>query len=259
PASSSRLSVHAVDFVPESNRTSLESIGNCLEQAATETGHAMSNGIFCACAAELTELPDSSGDFTSGPDKPSDKRLPREVWSWNLEAEFDELLAALAGEDSAFIALDTEFPGFLCEDHLAAHLDLRYWALRENCDLLNPIQLGLAVADKDGLGLGVWTFNLWFDLTTDLHTGESVSFLTAAGVDFPRHAIEGIDPSVLAWKLGASPLLGSHSNSPEWVTFAGWYDWGYLVTWVCLSEALDWAADACRSSFASWVQLLDHS
>ncbi|CAE8695381.1 unnamed protein product, partial [Polarella glacialis] len=144
-------------------------------------------------------------------------------------AEFDELLAALAGEDSAFIALDTEFPGFLCEDHLAAHLDLRYWALRENCDLLNPIQLGLAVADKDGLGLGVWTFNLWFDLTTDLHTGESVSFLTAAGVDFPRHAIEGIDPSVLAWKLGASPLLGSHSNSPEWVTFAGWYDWGYLV------------------------------
>lgn len=30
---------------------------------------------------------------------------------------------------------------------------------------------------------------------------ESVLFLQAAGVDFPRHAVEGIDPQQLAWKL----------------------------------------------------------
>lgn len=30
-------------------------------------------------------------------------------------------------------------------------------------------------------------------------------------------------------RLSRSPLVGMHPNSPEWVTFSGWYDWGYLL------------------------------
>lgn len=152
-----------------------------------------------------------------------------EVWSWNFETEFSELLAAVEEGAPAILAMDTEFPGFLCQDSQFAFKSERYVALRENVDYMTPIQLGFAVANKDGSPLGSWTFNLSFDLSTNLHTQESVKFLAEAGVDFPRHAVEGIDPSMLAWRLSNSPLLGAHSGSPQWVTFAGWYDWGYLI------------------------------
>lgn len=152
-----------------------------------------------------------------------------EVWSWNFEAEFSELLAAVEEGAPAILAMDTEFPGFLRQDSQFADRSERYVALRENVDYMTPIQLGFAVANKDGSPLGSWTFNLSFDLSTNIHTQESVTFLAEAGVDFPRHAVEGIDPSMLAWRLSNSPLLGAHSGSPQWVTFAGWYDWGYLI------------------------------
>ena len=124
------------------------------------------------------------------------------------------------------VALDTEFPGFLHKDYPFADRNARYMALRENVDFLWPIQFGLAVADEHGGFLGAWTFNLSFDLATNLYSEESIRFLHAAGVDFPRHAVEGIDPAALAWRLGGSPLVG---EGPEWVTFSGWYDWGYLL------------------------------
>lgn len=127
------------------------------------------------------------------------------------------------------VALDTEFPGFLLEDHPFAPRSARYTALRENVDYLWPIQFGLAVADSEGAPLGAWTFNLSFNLATSLYSEDSVRLLQAAGVDFPRHAVEGIEPATLAWRLSRSPLLGTHRNSPEWVTFSGWYDWGYLL------------------------------
>eukprot|EP00930_Biecheleria_cincta_P007895 TRINITY_DN109199_c0_g1_i1.p1 TRINITY_DN109199_c0_g1~~TRINITY_DN109199_c0_g1_i1.p1 ORF type:complete len:643 (-),score=129.33 TRINITY_DN109199_c0_g1_i1:22-1950(-) len=153
-----------------------------------------------------------------------------EVWSWNFETEFSELLAAVEeGGAPAILALDTEFPGVLRQDSRFAYRSERYDALRENVDHMTPIQLGFAVASQDGSPLGSWTFNLSFDLSTNLHTQESVTFLAEAGVDFPRHAVEGIDPSMLAWRLSNSPLLGAHGGSPQWVTFAGWYDWGYLL------------------------------
>mmetsp|Transcript_127439 Transcript_127439/g.284983 ORF Transcript_127439/g.284983 Transcript_127439/m.284983 type:complete len:360 (+) Transcript_127439:148-1227(+) len=162
---------------------------------------------------------------------PLGTRSLKEVWSWNFDAEFDELLTAVAScqAHGVVLALDTEFPGFLCEEPPFAVQAVRYWALRENVDLLRPIQLGFAVSSCSGVLCGAWTFNLWFDLATNLHTEESVRFLTAAGVDFPRHAVEGIDPAALAWRLAASPLVGCHVSSPQWVTFSGCYDWGYLL------------------------------
>ncbi|CAJ1459891.1 unnamed protein product [Effrenium voratum] len=151
-------------------------------------------------------------------------RLLHDVWSWNFNLEWDGLLSLLKGP--VMVALDTEFPGFLHKDYPFADRNARYMALRENVDFLWPIQFGLAVADEHGGFLGAWTFNLSFDLATNLYSEESIRFLHAAGVDFPRHAVEGIDPAALAWRLGGSPLVG---EGPEWVTFSGWYDWGYLL------------------------------
>jgi len=170
---------------------------------------------------------------TGLPFRSSSGLLLHDVWSWNFQYEWEAFMSLLAGkgqqERPMMVALDTEFPGFLLEDHPFAPRSARYTALRENVDYLWPIQFGLAVADGAGAPLGAWTFNLSFNLATSLYSEDSVRFLQAAGVDFPRHAVEGIEPSTLAWKLSRSPLVGSHSESPEWVTFSGWYDWGYLL------------------------------
>jgi len=85
------------------------------------------------------------------------------------------------------------------------------------------------VAGVDGELRGVWNFNILFDTAVDLHTEASVAFLTDAGVDFPRHAVEGIDLAVFGMRLASSPLVGSHASTPWWVTFAGSYDLGYLL------------------------------
>jgi len=166
----------------------------------------------------------------------------REVWRWNFDAEFDQLLAAAAAasaecdNDSAVMALDTEFPGFLNEEPPNASRAVRYSVLRENVNMLRPIQLGIAVSSSKGTHYGAWSFNLEFDTNVHPYTEASVSFLTTAGLDFPRHATEGVDPAVMGKKLAASPLVNSRRKGvqragarPHWITFAGWYDFGYLV------------------------------
>jgi len=152
-----------------------------------------------------------------------------EVWSWNLEEEFDALLGAVAAEEGVLVALDMEFPGFVCAEPRVGARDVRYQALRENVDSLRPIQLGAAVSSADGVLRGVWTFNLLFDIQTDLHTEQSIEFLRAAGIDFPRHASEGIDAENLGRRLAGSYLVGQHSRTPSWITFSGAYDLGYLL------------------------------
>lgn len=153
-----------------------------------------------------------------------------EVWSWNFDAEFGELLAAVSAcGEGAILALDTEFPGFLREEPPSASKAIRYEYLRENCDFLRPIQLGIAVCTRDGVLFGTWSFNLCFDMAVHLHTQASVTFLSAAGLDFPRHAAEGIDPAVIGRRIASSQLVGRSGCQPRWVTFAGWYDFGYMI------------------------------
>jgi len=56
-----------------------------------------------------------------------------------------------------------------------------------------------------------------------------VAFLRAAGIDFPRHAKEGIEAATLGRRLAGSVLVGQHGRVPWWVTFSGNYDLGYLL------------------------------
>eukprot|EP00930_Biecheleria_cincta_P013651 TRINITY_DN12066_c0_g1_i1.p1 TRINITY_DN12066_c0_g1~~TRINITY_DN12066_c0_g1_i1.p1 ORF type:complete len:455 (+),score=83.39 TRINITY_DN12066_c0_g1_i1:95-1459(+) len=153
----------------------------------------------------------------------------REVWAWNLQTEFLRLLAVLrAAGPGATAAFDSEFPG--CMDDTAWRAtaqDVRYKAMRDSVNLISPIQMGLALASAEGRLLGAWTFNLRYDLHHELHTDAAVHFLSAAGIDFPRHAAEGIDRWVLGSLLSESPLVGA--ASPTWLTFSGLYDLGYLL------------------------------
>jgi hypothetical protein len=88
----------------------------------------------------------------------------------------------------------------------------------------------VAIARGDGTIMGTWSFNLWFDVDVDLHTKESINFLKAAGIDFPRHKLEGIDPTVIGRRFAKSPLVGRGASSrPRWITFQGQYDLGYFL------------------------------
>eukprot|EP00747_Dinoflagellata_sp_TGD_P195154 gnl/TRDRNA2_/TRDRNA2_63413_c0_seq2.p1 gnl/TRDRNA2_/TRDRNA2_63413_c0~~gnl/TRDRNA2_/TRDRNA2_63413_c0_seq2.p1 ORF type:complete len:377 (-),score=80.62 gnl/TRDRNA2_/TRDRNA2_63413_c0_seq2:168-1298(-) len=160
-----------------------------------------------------------------------DIRCIRDVWAWNFEEEFNLLVAAATSKHGAVLALDTEFPGFLREEpRWSTASAARYEALRANVDLLQPIQFGIAAASaSDGSLLGTWSFNLHFDLATDLHTDASVNFLKAAGIDFPRHALEGIASTALGRRLAQSPLVGKRSDVPRWITFSGEYDLAYML------------------------------
>lgn len=167
--------------------------------------------------------------------------IPREmheVWEYNLDVEFNMLLAAVAraGGSEAILALDTEFPGFPCEDPQFSSTHAHYQALRQNVDQLWPIQLGVAVVSASGVHCGVWTFNLQFDARVDTHTEESLTFLREAGLDFPRLRRDGVSALALGQRLGNSRLVGL--TAPCWVTFAGSYDWGYLLKLVTMGRAL---------------------
>jgi len=167
-------------------------------------------------------------------------RTFHEVWASNFEEEFNCLLAAVAsaGGPEVTLALDMEFPGFPSESPRFSSPEAHYEALRRNVDQLWPIQLGVAVLGANGVHRGVWTFNLHFDASVDAHTEESLAFLRAAGINFPRHRAEGIKALALGQHLASSSLIGAHGRAPCWLTFSGSYDWGYLVKLVTLGRAL---------------------
>lgn len=169
---------------------------------------------------------------------PSSRRDFHDVWQMNFDEEFDKLLEAVsrAGGSEAILAMDMEFPGFLCQDPRFSSDFAHHQALCCNVDQLWPIQLGVAVVGTNGMNRGVWTFNLSFDATVDSHTQESVAFLQIAGMDFARHQTEGIAALAIGQRLADSSLVGV--LAPCWLTFSGSYDWAYLLKLVTLGRAL---------------------
>lgn len=171
-----------------------------------------------------------------------------DVWAWNLHEELNSFLAAMAVTSvNGFIAIDTEFPGFVRCPPKDATLDIQYEALRGNVDLLRPIQLGVAIADRNGNVFGAWNFNFHFDVRTDHYAHNAIEFLRAAGLDFYRHATQGIDAASfgqrLASSLGAIRLAdidahGAMHTNPCWVTFSGLHDLGYFLKVITSGRAL---------------------
>lgn len=184
----------------------------------------------------------------------------REVWSWNLDDEFRKLVAAVAsgGRGGAIVAVDMEFPGFIRQEPRADGPDARaarYQALRENVNRLQPIQLGIAVAGSDGLVRGVWSFNFNFNLDVDLHTEKSVAFLRDAGIDFTRLAAEGIVTTALGLRLAGSRLINNYhdrASLPQWVTFSGSYDLGYLLKLLTANRPLPKSSTTFDAALAAF-------
>lgn len=156
----------------------------------------------------------------------------REVWAWNFDSEFSDMLAvvvACGGLGGCLVALDMEFPGFVVEEPRTCSRAFRYEVLRENVDRLWPVQVGIAVADSDGTLVGVWSFNLRFDAQNDPSSPTGMAFLRRAGLDFRRHLSDGIPVEHFGGRFAHSPMFGWHRQAPWWLTFSGSYDLGYLL------------------------------
>jgi len=175
----------------------------------------------------------------------------REVWAGSFDREFAAFALALEPRGSV-LALDTEFPGFLRETPWWTRAPgPAYEALRENVDLLWPIQVGIAVASSDGAIRGVWSFNLRFDAETDPHSQTSLAFLRGAGIDFERHRAEGIPGAELGRRLANSSLVGPYA--PCWLAFSGLYDWGYLLKLLTAGRALPADLSAFHRVLATYL------
>lgn len=154
----------------------------------------------------------------------------RSVWASNFEKEFERMLDVAAGR-SRYVAFDTEYPGILQQTRKCARSEAAfaeaYGTLRVNVDLMKLIQLGLAFADENHKVLGCWQFHFHFDCSVDRCSPESLNFLADAGVDFRRHATNGLSMEAFGERLTASGLV--LSDEVQWVAFHGMYDFAYML------------------------------
>merc|ERR1719428_2393498 len=95
-------------------------------------------------------------------------------------------------EKSRFVAIDTEFPGFVLEgkcepEEPPEHQN--YATLRDNVNACKLIQLGMAFTEElpqGGLREECWQFHFAFDLHADVHAPDALRMLTEAGLDWNR-------------------------------------------------------------------------
>jgi len=199
-------------------------------------------------------------------DNKDDSRI-RNVWKQNLQQEMDTLrrlveeypyiamvllpftLVPLLNSTDLCRCQDTEFPGIVARPigQFTTKADYHYQTLRCNVDLLKMIQLGITLFKPDGSlppanatsssksqyvsnltpTPCTWQFNFRFSLETDMYARESTQMLSKAGIDFERHAKQGIDPHEFGALLISSGLV----CFPEvrWISFHSGYDFGYLM------------------------------
>ncbi|XAR58623.1 Poly(A)-specific ribonuclease [Bertholletia excelsa] len=148
-----------------------------------------------------------------------------EVWAANLDYEVGRIASML--DMYPFVALDTEFPGFLSNTPRYGSQEQRYHDLKINVESLKMIQLGLTLFDSEGRIGGSWQINFSdFDASRDLHVEASVRLLRKNGIDLEKHTVQGVESCVFAKQFLS--ILSNHRNL-KWISFHGLYDLAYLL------------------------------
>lgn len=149
------------------------------------------------------------------------------------------LIRELVGQYN-YVALSVEFCGIAGRPigtFRSIH-DFHYQTMRVNTDILNIVQLGLTLCDKDGKtpdGVPAsWQFNFKFDLDNEMYPYDSIDPLVQAGIDFNKTKEFGIEVSEFAELLIDSGLL--LLPDVHWISYHAGYDFGFLVS--CLTNKL---------------------
>lgn len=161
--------------------------------------------------------------------------IVRDVWGHNLEDEFNLIHQSIG--QFCLASFDTEFPGTIYTTQIRFSKlspTQLYRLMKKNVDSLKLIQLGLTLSDSHGnlpsFGTKfqyVWQFNFRdFDPDCDLQEPEAIAFLKKHGMDFDNRD-KGIDSRTFALKFVEYGL--GQGSGLSWVTFNGFYDYGYLI------------------------------
>ncbi|KAJ7955615.1 Ribonuclease CAF1 [Quillaja saponaria] len=165
----------------------------------------------------------------------SDSVHIRDVWNDNLIDEF-ALICEIV-DKYPYIAMDTEFPGFVLRPigNFKSSFEYNYQTLKANVDLLKLIQLGLTFADEKGnlptCGTEkycVWQFNFCeFNPNEDVYANDSIELLSQSGIDFKKNNENGVNALRFSELLMSSGIV--LNDDVHWVTFHSGYDFGYLL------------------------------
>ncbi|XP_073109544.1 putative CCR4-associated factor 1 homolog 8 [Elaeis guineensis] len=153
----------------------------------------------------------------------------REVWRQNIAEELKLMLELI--RRYRYIAVDTEFPGFLRSTPRNASKEERYRDLKSNVDSMKVIQLGITLFDEPGNmpfpRCCCWQFNFCdFDPAKDAHSEASLELLKRSGIDFDKMRRQGLEADLCSILL--QDLLNS-CRGLRWITFHGLYDVAYLL------------------------------
>eukprot|EP00121_Abeoforma_whisleri_P000122 Awhi_evm1s110 len=157
--------------------------------------------------------------------------LIRDVWKTNMKEEMRKIMEIV--ERYPYVSMDTEFPGTVARplgNFSRTSTEYTYQLLRCNVDLLKIIQLGLTFSDENGCvpeETCTWQFNFHFTLDGDMYAPDSIELLKRSGINFEKHATDGIDVHEFGEVLIES---GSVLNDDiKWISFQGYMDYGYLI------------------------------